>query len=227
MTRVDLPSLAEQFGKEWHENSRLRYGIYLVACILWIYCILVLRDAAAAARDTWQTAESRNVRARATASSADWLTRAQETAASVGDHELLLWREGSIGLSQAAFQERVNQGVSNAGISVRSVRIAAATDVAVSNELPDIVPLRARVQMEFRPMSFYPWLASIAKTRTENRATIVIDSLTIRAGSFGQPSIADIELVGYLLKAESPANPKRDTGEGSAQPPAPKQGLPK
>lgn len=31
-------------------------------------------------------------------------------------------------------------------------------------------------------------------------AVVTIDSLTIRAGSFGQPALADIELVGYVQK---------------------------
>lgn len=210
---VNATPHAARFHQEWRDNSRLRYGVYLVVGILWIYGILILKDRVLLTREGWQTAESRNMRARATASSADWLTRAQDVAASIGDHELLLWREGSIGLSQAAFQENVTQGFARAGIVVRSgPRVAAATDTPVSGELADIVPLRARAQVEFRPAGFYPWLAALAKTRAEKRATMVIDTLTIRSGSFGQPAIADIELVGYAMKgtaaSPTPVSPK-------------------
>ena len=196
-----------QIRQEWRDNRRLRYGVYLVVGIIWLYGILLLKDRVALTREAWQTAEARNIRARATATSADWLTRARDVAASIGEHELLLWREGSIGLSQAAFQENVTQSFARADIVTRSARVAAATDAPVSVELADLVTLRARAQVEFRPASFYPWLASLAKSREEKRATMVIESLTIRSGSFSQPAIADIELVGYAMKgaAASPA----------------------
>ncbi len=199
-----------QFRQEWRANSRLRYGVYLVVGIVWVYGILLVRDQAEIARSAWQAVEFRNVRARETANSADWLTRAQDVTSSIGDYEQLLWREGSIGLSQASFQERVTQSFSAAGLVVRSVRVAAATDASVSNELAEIVPLRARAQVEFRPASFYPWLASIGATRAEKRPTMSIESLTIRIGSFGQPSIADIELIGFALKSGAQSAPKSD-----------------
>jgi hypothetical protein len=204
---VTATSPITQIKQEWQQSQRLRIGVYVVLAIVWVYGILVLRDSVKTEREGWQTAESRNTRARQTATSADWLTRQQDVAASMNEFEQLLWREGSLGLSQAAFQERITQGFASANVTVRSLRVATAADTPVSADLADIVPLRARAQVEFRPSTFYPWLAALASTRTDKRATIMVDTLTIRAGSLGQPSLADIELVGYVLKGAAPVSP--------------------
>lgn len=207
MKRATLNSSASLLTKmqdEWQQSQRLRIGVLVVLAIFWLYGILVLRDTVGLEREAWQTAETQNTRARLTATSADWVTRSQGVVTAISEHEQLLWRDGSLGLSQAGFQEQIAQSFSSANIIVRSpIRVATVTDAPVSAELADIVPLRARVQVEFRPTTFYPWLAIVAKARAEKRAAFVVDSLTIRAGSVGQPSTADIELVGYALKTST------------------------
>ncbi len=208
-----------QMRQEWRENSRLRYGVYITIGIVWIYAILSLKDATEIERGTWQNSESRVARARATAASADWLRRSQEVAGAVNEYESLLWREGSIGLSQAAFQERISQSLGAAGIVVRALRVVPASDAPLSNDMNDIVPLRARIQVEFRPSSFYTWLGALAKTMTEKRAALVIESMTIRASNTGQASIADVELAGYALKGGRgvAASPAPTAASGSAK----------
>jgi len=189
---------------EWRQNLRLRIGVSIVFVIFWLYGILVLRDTVSVEREAWLSAEAQNTRARSTATSADWLTRSQDVVAAVSEHEQLLWRDGSLGLSQAGFQEQIAQSFSSANIVVRTpIRVAAVADTPVSAALADIVPLRARAQIEFRPATFYPWLAIVTKARPEKRPALVIDSLTIRAASVGQSSTADIEFVGYALKSNA------------------------
>ncbi len=203
-TLISSTSALTKMQDEWQQNQRLRIGVSIVLAIFWLYGILVLRDAVGQEREAWQTVEMQNTRARLTATSADWVTRSQDVVSAISEHEQLLWRDGSLGLSQAGFQEQIAQSFSSATIIVRSpIRVATVTDVPVSAELADIVPLRARAQVEFRPTTFYPWLAIVAKARAEKRAAFVVDSLTIRAGSVGQPSTADIELVGYALKTSA------------------------
>ncbi len=192
--------LVAQMRQEWRESSRLRFGVYAAIAIVWIYGILSLKDAAELERGAWQNTESRVARARATAASADWLRRSQDVIGAVNEYESLLWRDGSVGLSQAAFQERISQSLAAAGIVVRALRISPASDAPLSNDLGDIVPLRARIQVEFRPSSFYSWLGTLAKAVAEKRAAVVVESMTIRTSNFGQPSIADVELTGYALK---------------------------
>ncbi len=200
-----MRAIAAKIGAEWQESPRLRYGLFAIVLIFWVYGLLILNDAITAERNAWQNTESRVVRARSTAESADWPRRAQDVTAAVGDFESILWRDGSLGLSQAAFHERVTQSFSSAGVTVRSLRVATVIDAAVPGEMSDIVPLRARAQIEFRPAHFYSWLAELNKMRADKRPSIGIESLTIRASTTGQISIADLELVGYFLKGGTSA----------------------
>ena len=185
---------------EWNTNARLRWGTYVLLAIFWLYAILILRDAVGAAQSNWDAMEARNARARSTAAEADWPIRAQEIKSALTDLEALLWRDGSIGLSQAAFEERIAQSLAASGITVRSLRASAVADGAATSAQLGLIPLRARVQVDFRPASIYPWMATLSRSKSEKSPTLVIEALTIRPANFGQPATADIEIVGYALK---------------------------
>ena len=190
-----------QFLSEWNTNPRLRWAVYLLLGIVWLYAILVLRDAVSSEYSKWDAMEAKNARARSTAAEADWPTRAQEIKAALTDLEALLWRDGSIGLSQAAFEERVSQSLAAAGVVVRSLRTTAGTESAASQAQASLVQLRSRVQVDFRPAAMYSWLGSISRTKYEKAPSMFVETLNIRPASFGQPGTAEIEVVGYAVKA--------------------------
>ncbi|MBL8510899.1 MAG: hypothetical protein JNM52_04565, partial [Betaproteobacteria bacterium] len=85
---------------EWQQNPRLRYAVYALLAILWLYGVLVLKDVVTQKRQTWQATERRATQARQLAGSGDWAARANEIKASLADAESLLWKEGSLGLSR-------------------------------------------------------------------------------------------------------------------------------
>ncbi len=184
-------------AREQFQHSRtLRLAVFALVFIVWLYGILVLRDAAAARRDAWLAVESRIVRAKALAASGDWAARSLEAKSALADYETLLWKDGSIGLSQAAAQENASRSLAAAGLSVRQIR-AASADSAVSADLPDILPIRVNVNFDFRQPAFQNWLAAMARERAEKRPAFVIDSLTVR----GTPvPVVDAVLVAYAVK---------------------------
>jgi hypothetical protein len=186
---------------EWESSRLLRGGIYVLLGTLWLYGILVLKDFVAVERKSWEAMESKTSRAKATAVNADWPMRAQEMKVAISDLESLLWREGSVGLSQASFEEKISLSVTQAGIPLRSIRTTAVTDGATTASPLGLIELRARLQLEFRPTTFYPWLAAVTKGKFEKAPTMFVENLSIRAASLGQPGYADLELVGYALKA--------------------------
>lgn len=188
---------------EWNTNARLRWAVYLLLGIVWLYAILVLRDAVSTEYGKWDAMEAKNARARSTAAEADWPMRAQEIKAALNDLEALLWRDGSIGLSQAAFEERVSQSLAASGVVVRSLRTAVGTESAASPAQAGLVQLRSRVQVDFRPSTMYSWLASLSKTKYEKAPSMFVETLNIRPASFGQLATAEIEVVGYAVKATS------------------------
>ena len=198
-----MPNFSEftsQFLGEWRSNSRFRAGIYLLLGTLWLYGVLLLRDHAVAEHANWELVEQKNSRARATAAIADWPTRAQEMKTAVAELEALLWRDGSIGLSQAAFEERIIQSLTAMNIPIRGIRTTAmAESVSTPSQLA-LMQLRARVQIDFRASTVYPWLASIARSKAEKSPTIFVESLAIRTSNVGQAATAEVELVGFAVK---------------------------
>ncbi len=215
MNTTNASAVIDNMRREFRESKRLRMGFYVIAAILWIYALLVFRDYVARERDAWQVAESRITRAKATAASGDWTTRAQDVKAAAADFERLLWREGSIGLSQAALQESITRNLAAANIPMRSLRVTAA-ESALSPELGDIVQIRARAQVDFRPTAFYAWLLTLNRDKAEKRPSLAVESMIIRAGQ-AQAPVADIELVGYSLRNSTTAGNNAD----SALPPSP------
>ena len=185
--------------EQWRSNPRLRYGVYMIIAIMWGYGILVLRDTVTAKREAWIAAEARIARARSLANSGDWVNRASEVKAAMGDFGSLLWKEGSLGLAQAAVQESVNRTLASAGLTARQIKVTVS-DAPLAAEMNEIVPIRARVVVDFRPPLVNAWLAALARDVSEKRPAIVIESLSIR----GAPApVADIELVAYALRPEA------------------------
>ncbi len=190
---LTLASVQEEF----HRSRTLRYGVFALAAILWLYGVLVLRDAVIAKRDSWRATETKIVRARAVAASGDWNARSTEVKAALADYELLLWKDGSIGLSQAAAQESVSRALTGAGLSVRSIR-ASVSDTAVSADLPDVLPIRIQASFDFRQQGFYNWLAALAKDRAVKKPALTMESLTVHGTT---TPVVDVVLVAYAVKA--------------------------
>lgn len=196
MNVAQLQTMLADAREEFRASRTLRYGIYAIAALLWLYAILVLRDAATAKRESWLGAEARIVRAKALAASGDWATRSTEVKSALADYETLLWKDGSVGLSQASAQESLARSLAAAGLAVRQVRPSVG-DSAVSNELSDVLPIRIQASFDFRQPAFHNWLALLGKERAEKRPAFVIDSLTVR----GAPTpVVEVVLAAYAVK---------------------------
>ena len=225
MQTLNFSKVAGQFLIEWRSNARFRAGIYLLVGTLWLYAVLLLRDHAAAEHTNWDLLEQKNSRARATAAVADWPTRAQEMKTAVADLEALLWRDGSVGLSQAAVEERITQSLTAANIAVRAIRTTALTEDVSGPAQLALIQLRARVQIDFRASNVYPWLASVARSKSEKLPTIFVESLVIRTTNVGQTPTAEIELVGYAVRGAETRDAKPIAVTPATYSPPPK--LPK
>lgn len=200
MTAPSQVSVALNDSREqWRSNPRLRYGVFIIIGILWFYLILVLRDSVVAKRDAWIAAEARIARARVLANSGDWVNRASDVKGVMTEYENLLWKEGSLGVAQAAVQESVNRALAAAGLTARSVRVAVS-DAPLSPEMTEIVPIRARVSVDFRPTAVNNWFAAMAKDVSEKKPALVVESLSIR----GAPTpVAEVEIIAYALRPEA------------------------
>jgi hypothetical protein len=208
MSNTPNASALTNAANELRTNARLRFGVYAIVASLWIYGLLVLHDHVKREKTAWQGTEEQIVRIKNAAANVDWTTRAQDVKASLADYERLLWRDGSVSVSQAALQENLARTFAAAGVQVRATQIAAVDANAPQSSDPtlasiaDLAPIRIRAQVDFRPQSFYAWLLTLNRDRIEKRPTVIIESLTIRSGA---TPVADIEFLGYAMRNVSSA----------------------
>jgi hypothetical protein len=178
---------------ELQENRRLRFGVYLILALLWIYGITALRDLGVREANNWKQAEADILQARTVAATADWTTREMQARNALTELEGYLWRDGSLGFSQAAFQERIAQTLSRAGAVAPSIRVSAGSDAGAAQTSLAISTISARIQTEYRPNVLFNWLRDVALRPGAQQPLILVDSIVIRAQP-NQPATLDLQL---------------------------------
>ncbi|HET9579615.1 MAG TPA: hypothetical protein VFP44_17410 [Usitatibacter sp.] len=197
-------------------NHRLRWGVWAIVAILWIYGILVLRDAARAERAAAEQASRRIAALEQVAAERDWPARWRSAEDVRQKLEGRLWHAGTLGLAQAAFQDWLNETVQQAGVrkpvvavaaqedsSTRAVPGAASTEPAAA---PDLWKTTARVAFDFEPAALYRFLQRLAS----NDKAVVVESLTIRGTPGGR---VEMGLVAWFQK---PGTLTRNAGGDAA-----------
>lgn len=186
-------------------NPRLRWGVWAILGILWLYGVLLLRDGVEVKASEYREASSRVVRLRALASDTEWPSRLEKSRAALSELEGRLWREGTIGLAQASFTDWLNQVVQQASVGKSTVNVAAQENPAAVESSPSEAsvaggpPLQGlwkvsgRVSFDFDPNTAYPM---IAKLVSSERA-VIVESLIVR----GAPNLrAEMVVVAYFQK---------------------------
>jgi hypothetical protein len=182
-------------------NPRLRWGLWLIAGILWFYAVLLLRDEAGARRLAVENLSKRAARAQSLAGEADWPARLRSAQAVQQNLESRLWQAGTLGLAQAAFQDWLNQAARQAGLS-RPVITVAAPEESPANRPPasapgvpppDLWKATARLRFDFDPAALYRLLAQIES----HEKMLSVESLTMRSAP--TPG-AEIVVVAYFQK---------------------------
>lgn len=197
-------------------NHRLRWGVWAIVAIMWIYAVLVLRDAARAERLAVEQASRRIATLEQVAAERDWPARLRSAEDLRQKLEGRLWHAGTLGLAQAAFQDWVNQAVQQAGVRKPAVAVAAQEESAArpaagaapteAGASSDLWKTTARVAFDFEPSALYRFLQRLAA----NDKAVVVESLTIRGTPGGR---AEMVLVAYFQK---PGTLTRNAGGDAA-----------
>ncbi|MGE5093851.1 MAG: hypothetical protein ACM3SO_01850 [Betaproteobacteria bacterium] len=197
-------------------NHRLRWGVWAIVAILWIYGILVLRDAARAERTALEQASRRIASLEQVAAERDWPARLRSAEDVRQKLEGRLWHAGTLGLAQAAFQDWLNQAVQQAGVrkpvvtvtaqDESAARPAAGATPADAGGAADLWKTSARIAFDFEPTTLYRFLQRLAS----NDKAVVVESLTIRGTPGGR---VEMVLVAYFQK---PGTVTRNAGGEAA-----------
>lgn len=192
-------------------NSRLRWGAWAIAGILWLYAALVLRDQAQASAEAYLSAQKKIARVQDVLARTEWPERLEAARALRLDLEGRLWREATIGLAQASFQDWLNQTVQQAGLLKPNISVAAQeTADGADSGAPALWKVSAKLGFDFSPKSFYPFLAKLAT----HEKRVMVESLAIR----GAP-VPRVELVVVaLFQKPAPREGDADASRTGARP---------
>jgi hypothetical protein len=185
--------------EEVRSNARLRWGMWMILGILWLYAVLLLRDQVPREADLYQSASRKLARAQATASQTHWAARRSEAMAAQTSLEGRLWTATSMGLAQASFNDWLVQAAQQSGVARPTISVAAQEESLEG--MPGMWKVTARASFDFSPQTFYPLLARIG---SYDKA-VLVESLVIR----GSPTPrADIVLLAHFRNARALAAPK-------------------
>ena len=184
------------------DNPRLRLGLWLVVGIFWLYGLLLLRDEARLATSEHQTLAKKVARMQAQSNQSEWKVRVEPAQALQLELESRLWREGTIGLAQATFQDWLNQAVQQSNLTRAVVTVAAQEESTSKNNNTaktesglnrDLWKVSAKVAFDFAPKGLYALIGRLEG----NDKQIIVESLVVR--STPSPR-ADMVLVAYFQK---------------------------
>lgn len=197
LTESFLPLLSEI-----KTNPRLRFGLWLIAGIAWLYGVLLLRDEVRYAAAEHQALAKKVARATAQAGQTEWTERIEPVQAIQLQMESRLWRESTIGLAQAAFQDWLNQAVQQAKLTRSAVNVLAQEEIAPEKKAAgtrdtdvnsDLWKVSAKLSFDFSPKSLYDLMGRLAMHDKQ----IVVETLVIR----GTPAPrAEMMLVAHFQK---------------------------
>lgn len=200
---MDFTQSANNALAELKANPRLRWGLWGIVGVCWLYGILELRDDIQNKGDTYRALSKKTARIKEVATQEEWLSRRTDAQALRINMESRLWRENTIGLAQATFQDWLNQLTQQANLAKAQLAVAAqegegigGKDQAGAESTFGLWKVSAKLSFDFNPQSFYPLLTRIAT----HEKKLVMESLTIR--STPSPRV-ELLLVAYYLKPGS------------------------
>lgn len=194
-----------QLVAEIKGNQRLRIGVWVILGILWLYGILLMQDQVQQSEEAYLTASKKLARAKEVLAETEWPARLEAARSTRLELEGHLWRESTIGLAQASFQDWLTQVAQQVNLPKSALSVAAheetTADTAASespatggvNTQAQLWKVNAKLMFDFEQKSFYPLLLRLA----DHDKWVFIDSLVIR----GAPAPrVELGLVAYFRK---------------------------
>jgi len=193
-----------RLGQQLRQNVRLRFGLWIVLGLAWLYGLLLLRDEARVAATEHQTASKGVTRLVAQSNQTEWAARAEQAQSRLVELENRLWREGTIGLAQATFQDWLNQAAQQSNLARVAVTVAAQEDSQIEKNAgirtspgvnSDTWKVSAKVSFDFTPKALYAMMGRIE----DHEKQITVETLVVR----GPPTPrAEMVLVAYFQKVK-------------------------
>ena len=169
----------DKLAAELGASRRLRVGLALIVAVLWLYGVLLLRDARDERTRGFRQASVQLVRLQEAAGQTEWPQRLEEAKILQAALESGLWRGDSLGLSRAALQDWLAQQMKQAQVPRPLITLAAqeedapgaaggagaagaAPDAAAADLAAGLWKVKAKLNFDFTAESLPLLLARLA-----------------------------------------------------------------
>ena len=197
--------MLDQFLSELKSNARLRIAVALVFAVLWLYLILLMRDALDSSARQYRSASIKLARLQSVMQQGDWTERLNAAKTLQAGMENALWRGDTLGLARASFQDWLNQQVQRAAVSRPVISMGTGIEEAIGEQaqsagIDDLWKVRAKLVFDFNPESLNKLLGQMMGHTHQ----VAIESLHIT-----KEPIARVEIVAsaYFQKSGRPPLP--------------------
>lgn len=192
----------------------MRWGLWLIFGILWLYAVLLLRDLVSEQTEQYANIAKKVARLQAEVQQQAWQDRVEPAKILRVQMESRLWQASTAGLAQAAFQDWLNQIFLQAAVSRPTITLSALdektpekTDEVEKTGTTAAVPVdlwkvKAKLEFDFNPPAFLSLMTLIGG---HDKKT-VIESLIIRKEPF--PRVEAV-VAAYFQKQKPAENPDR------------------
>lgn len=190
------------------QNDRLRWGIWVILGIVWVYALLLWDESIVRARGELVQLREQTDRLRPyERGEALWQERAAEARQLHAGLQALLWEARSRSRAEAAFRDwlQARAKESNLGVrelSVRAQEMVDSSAVARPAETPAAAPVavRARLAVTHQPAQAAALLLSLQG----HARTVTVRRLSIRNPAPPQDAVMELELQALFVLKEVP-----------------------
>lgn len=173
-------NMLSDFIEQMKTNPRLRWGVWLIVWMFWLYGVLELRDYLAAEREQYRSTLASVSRLHAQNSRTEWLSRVEPARTMAVQLESRLWQASSSGLAQAAFQDWLRTALAESGVAQPQIRVSGVDEETGAAEgkrgAADLWKIRANLSFGLNPEGLTDLLSRIEF----GERLVGIESLVIR-----------------------------------------------
>ncbi len=199
--------MLDQFLSELKSNARLRIAVALVFAVLWLYLILLMREALDSSAREYRSASVKLGKLQSVMKQGDWTERLNAAKTLQAEMESALGRGDTLGLARASFQDWLNQQMQRAAVARPVISMGTANEEATGEQaraagIDDLWKVSARLVFDFNPESLNRLLGQMAGRKHH----VVIEGLRIT-----KEPVPRVEIVAsaYFQKPDRPPSPGR------------------
>lgn len=197
------------FLTQLRDNPRLRWGVFCIIGIFWLYGILLLRESLQEQTQRHRAAAQAISRLQMPLAQTEWVERAIPAKIMAVQLEGRLWQAPTTGLAQAAFQDWLNAAMVKARVTRPQITVTAIDDDAAiapdqdrdarTTTPADLWKIKAKLSFDFNAATLLDFLNLIENHEKQ----VIAGALNVRKEPL--PHV-EMELYGYFQKQAAPAS---------------------